>query len=95
LPKDSSYNLVKDGSVRAEERVLGQTALTIGGTDVENLALGIRVGVVTSVHLACAREPGFGDLGVNGVVLTRNTGNSLLEHGNVVTSSSTFKQINL
>jgi len=63
------YNLVEDGSVGAEERVLSQTSLAIGGTDVEDLALGIGVSVVTSINLTCARESGFGDFGVDGIVL--------------------------
>ena len=39
--------LVEDGAVGTEEAVLGQTALAVSGTDVEHLALGLGVGVVT------------------------------------------------
>ena len=38
--------LVEDGSVGAEEAVLGQTTGAVSGADVEDLALGLGVGVV-------------------------------------------------
>ena len=43
--------LVEDGSVGAEEGVLGEATLAVSGTDVENLALGLGVSVV-----ACQNE---------------------------------------
>ena len=70
--------LVEDGSVGAEEAVLGQTAGSIGGTDVEDLALGLGVGVVTSVHLTLARKSGLGDLGIDGVIFSGHSGHSFL-----------------
>jgi hypothetical protein len=39
--------LVEDGSVGAEEGVLGKSTLSVGGADVEHLALGLRVSIVT------------------------------------------------
>ena len=39
--------LVEDGSVGAEEGVLGEATVAISGTDVEHLAEGLRVGVVS------------------------------------------------
>ena len=39
--------LVEDGSVGAEETVLGESALTVSSTDVEDLAFSLRVSVVT------------------------------------------------
>merc|ERR1712223_1788452 len=43
--------LVEESSVGAEEAVLGEAASSVGGADVESLALGLGVSVVTSVHL--------------------------------------------
>ena len=43
--------LVEDGSVGAEERVLGEAALTVGGANVEHLALSLGIGVIT-----CGKE---------------------------------------
>jgi hypothetical protein len=76
--------LVEDGAVGAEEAVLGEAALAVGGADVENLALGLGIGVVASVHLAVAAEAGLGHLGVDGIVLAGDAGNGLLQHGQVV-----------
>jgi len=39
--------LVEDGSVGAEEAVLGEAALTVSCADMEGLALGLRVSIVT------------------------------------------------
>ena len=59
---------------------------------MEDLALGVGVSVVPTINLTIARESGFRDFGVDGIVLAGNAGNSLLEHGNVVTPGSTCKQ---
>ena len=73
--------LVEDGSVGAEEAVLGQTALTIGGADVEDLALGLGIGIVASVNLSLAAESGLGNLGQDGVVLAGSAGDGRGQHG--------------
>ncbi len=39
--------LVEDGTVGAEERVLAQTAVAVGGADVEGLAFSILVSVIS------------------------------------------------
>jgi len=79
--------LVEDGAVGAEEAILGEAALSVSGANVENLALSLGIGVVSSVHLSVAGESGFGGFGVDGVVFTGDAGNSLLQHGKVVISS--------
>ena len=43
--------LVEDGSIGTEEAVLGEAALPIAGTNVESLALGFSVSIVTSISL--------------------------------------------
>jgi len=39
--------LVEDGSVGAEERVLGKTTFEVGGTDVEGLAFSFGISIIT------------------------------------------------
>jgi len=46
--------LVEDGSIGTEEAVLGEAALPIAGTDVESLALGFSISIVTSISLSVA-----------------------------------------
>ena len=43
--------LVEDGPVGAEEAVLGKAPLTIVSTDMECLALGLSISIVTPIHL--------------------------------------------
>ena len=73
--------LVEEGSVGAEEAVLGETSGTISCADVERLALGLGVRVVTSVHLTLAGEAGLRHLGVDRVVLAWHARDGTLEHG--------------
>ena len=42
--------LVEDGSIGAEEAILGQTSLSISSADVECLALGLRISIVTLIR---------------------------------------------
>ena len=79
--------LVEDGAVGAEEAILGEATLSVSGANVEHLALGLGICVVSSIHLSVAGESGFGGFGVDGVVFTGDAGNSLLQHGKVVISS--------
>ena len=72
--------LVEDGSVGAQEAVLAKTAQTVGSANVEHLALGLGVGVVTAINLTFAGEAGLGGLSVDGVVLAGDAGNAGLEH---------------
>jgi len=72
--------LVEDGSVGAQEAVLAKTAQTVGSANVEHLALGLGVGVVTAINLTFAGESGLGGLGVDGIVLAGDAGNAGLEH---------------
>ena len=46
---------------------------------MEDLALGLGVSVVASLHLAVAGEGGVGNLGENGVVVSGHPGNSFLQ----------------
>jgi len=71
--------LVEDGAVGAEEGVLGQAAVSVGGADVEGLALGVRVSVVPSLNLTSAVELGLRNLGKDGVVGTRGARDRLQE----------------
>ena len=80
--------LVEDGTVGAEEAILGEAALSVSGANVEHLALGLGICVVSSIDLTVAGESGFGGFGVDGVVFTGDAGNSLLQHGKVVVGSS-------
>lgn len=63
--------------------------MSIVSADVEHLALGLRVGIITSIDLAVAHETRIGDFSVNGIILARYARNGLLKHGNVGVSSST------
>ena len=72
--------LVEDGSVGAQEAVLAQTTLGVGGANVEHLALGLRVGIVTAGNLAVARESGLGNVSKDGVVFAGNAGNRGHQH---------------
>ena len=47
---------------------------------MEDLALGLLISVVASIHLAVTGEGGLGGLGVDGVVLAGNSGNSVHQH---------------
>ena len=78
---------------KAEETVLGKTALTVSGTDVEDLALSFGVGIITAIDLAVAGKTGFRGLSIDGVVFTWDTGNSLLQHGKVVITSVSLQII--
>ncbi len=46
-PVTDEVVLVEDGSVGAEEAVLGEAALTVSCADMEGLTLGLRVSIVT------------------------------------------------
>ena len=46
-PVTDEIVLVEDGSIRAEEREGAQGSLVISGADVENLALGLSVSIVS------------------------------------------------
>lgn len=70
--------LVEDGSVGAEEAVLGKASSTISGTDVENLALSLWVSVISSINLTIARKSGLWNLGIDGVIFSGDSRNSFL-----------------
>ena len=54
--------LVEEGPVGAEEAVPGETPGTVTSADVECLAVGLRVSVVSSVNLAVTQEGSVRDL---------------------------------
>jgi len=87
-PVTDEVVLVEDGSVGAEETVLGKTTLAVGCANVEHLALSLGVGIISTVHLTVTGKSGLRCFGIDGVVFTGDTGNSLLQHGKVVISSS-------
>ena len=70
--------LVEHGAVGAEEAVLGEAASTVSSADVEDLALGLGVSVVASVHLAITSKSGLRDLGIDGVILSGDSGHGFL-----------------
>ena len=45
-PVTDEVLLIEDGAIGAEEAVLGEAATAVVTTDVEGLALGLRVGIV-------------------------------------------------
>ena len=46
-PITNKVTLVENGSVGAQKGIFSESSLTIGGTDVESLAFGLGVGVVS------------------------------------------------
>merc|ERR1711976_239310 len=74
-PITNKVVLVEDGTIRAEEGVLGKTALSVRGANVEDLAFSLGIGIVTSINLAITSETRFRDFGIDRVVFTRNTRN--------------------
>jgi len=60
--------LVEDGSVGAEEGVLGQAAQTVSCAHMESLAFCLGISVVTSFDLTVADESGFWDFSEDWVV---------------------------
>ena len=72
--------LVEDGSVGAQEAVLAKTAQAVGSTNVEHLAFGLRVGIVTAINLTFAGEAGLRGLSIDGIVLAGDAGNAGLQH---------------
>jgi len=73
--------LVENSSVGTEERVLGKASLTISSTNMEDLTFSFRISIITSINLPVTGEAGLGDLGVDGVVLTRHSWDGGLQHG--------------
>merc|ERR1719397_765519 len=76
--------LVEDGSVGAEEAVLGEATSAIGRANVEDLALRLGVGIVSSVNLSVTGKARLGDLGIDWVIFSGDSRNGFLKHGNVV-----------
>ena len=66
-------------AVGAEEAVLGEAAGAVPSADVECLALGLGVSVVASVCLSLAEEGGVGNLGEDGVVVSGDSRDHLLQ----------------
>ena len=80
--------LVEEGSVGTEEAVLGETAGSVSCADVEGLAFGLWVSIVTSVNLTVARKSRFGDFGVDGVVFSGHSRDAVAESSKWVVTSS-------
>ena len=57
--------------------------MSIISADVEHLALGLGVGIITSINLAIAQEASIRNFSINGIILAGDSRNSLFEHGNV------------
>jgi len=93
--------LLEQGAVRAEEAVLGEPTLSVIGADMEGLAVGLNISVVASINLTVAEEGSLGNLGKDGVIVSGNARNGVLEGagaasvattavaGSAVTSSAT------
>jgi hypothetical protein len=89
-PVTDEVVLVEDGAIGTEEAVLGQTSLAISGTDVEHLALGLGVSVVSSINLSLATESRLRHLGKDGIVLSGDSRNGCLQHSEWVNTSEFF-----
>ena len=83
--------LVEQGAVGAEEAVLGEAAVAITATDVEGLALSLGVSVVSALSLAVTEEGGVRNLGEDGIIVSRDSGNVLLEVASTATSCSKIR----
>ena len=77
-PVTDEVVLVEDGSVGAEEAVLGKTSSTISSADVEHLALGFWISIVSSINLSITRKSGFWDLGIDWIIFSGYSRNSFL-----------------
>jgi hypothetical protein len=72
-PVTDEVVLVEDGAIGTEEAVLGQTTLTISGTDVEHLALSLGVSIVASINLSFTRKARLRNFSKYGIILSRNS----------------------
>merc|ERR1711913_214993 len=70
--------LIEDGSVGAEEAVLGQTSSSISCANMENLALSLGVSVISSIYLAITSKSGLGNLGIDWIIFSGDSGNGFL-----------------
>ena len=70
--------LLEECAVGAEEGVLGEAGVAVVGADVESLALGLWVAIVTSVHLSVAGERSLRWDCIYGVVLSRSARDCVL-----------------
>merc|ERR1712203_610981 len=77
-PVTDEVVLVEEGSVGAEEAVLGEATGAVSSADVEGLALSLGVRVVTSIDLSVTEEARLRDLGIDGVVLSGHAGDGAL-----------------
>merc|ERR1719500_1643765 len=72
--------LVEDGSVGAEEAVLGQTSSSISCADMEHLTLRLFIRVIASINLTVTRKGSFRGFREDRVVLAGDSGNSVHQH---------------
>ena len=70
--------LVEQGAIGTEEGEFGKSSITVAGTDVEGLALGLRITIVASVYLTVTDKSSLRNLSINRVVLPRGAGDGLL-----------------
>jgi len=68
-PVTDSHLLVEDCPVRAEEGILGEGAFSIASTDMEHLALGLWVSIVTSSSLVVTHEGSLRDRSKDRIVI--------------------------
>ena len=71
--------LLEHRPVGADEAVLDQTEVAgaAGQADVEHLAVGLQVGVISTAHAVLAAEVGVGDRGIDRVIHPGLAGNLL------------------
>ena len=80
--------LVEQGAVGAEEAVLGEAAIAVTAADMEGLALSLGVSVISTLGLAVTEERGVRNLGEDGIIVSGDSRNVLLEVATTATSSS-------
>ena len=71
--------LVEQAAVRTEKAVLGEAAAAVAAADVESLALGFRVSVVSALDLSVTEEKSVRNLGKDGIIDSWNSRNVLLK----------------
>ena len=70
--------MLEDCAIGAEEAVLGEAAVAVTRADMEGLALGLGVSVVSALGLAVTEEGCVRNLGKDGVIISGSPWNGFL-----------------
>ena len=90
-PVANEILLVHQSPIGAEEAELVKAAVAVAAADVEGLALSLGVSVVSALSLAVTEEGGVRNLGEDGIIVSRDSGNVLLEVASTATSCSKIR----